>query len=44
MSIVAEFTIEAEQFLLGRVLRTDSGTTVEIERVVPASKRVMPYV
>jgi hypothetical protein len=44
MSIVAEFTIDAEQFLLGRVLRAGGGMNVEIERVVPASKRVMPYV
>jgi predicted DNA binding protein len=44
MSIVAEFTIDAEQFLLGRVLRAGGGMDIEIERVVPASKRVMPYV
>ncbi|WP_136603152.1 helix-turn-helix domain-containing protein [Salinigranum halophilum] len=44
MSIVAEFTIEAEQFLLGRVLRAGGGMNIEIERVVPASKQVMPYV
>jgi predicted DNA binding protein len=44
MSIVAEFTIEAEQFLLGRVLRTGGEMDIEIERVVPASKQVMPYV
>lgn len=44
MSIVAEFTIEAEQFLLGRVLRAGGEMNIEIERVVPASKRVMPYV
>ncbi|AUV80486.1 bacterio-opsin activator [Salinigranum rubrum] len=44
MSIVAEFTIEADQFLLGRVLRAGGGMDIEIERVVPASKQVMPYV
>lgn len=44
MSIVAEFTIAANQFLLGRVLRTEAGVDVEIERVVPASRKVMPYV
>ncbi|WP_152043214.1 helix-turn-helix domain-containing protein [Salinigranum salinum] len=44
MSIVAEFTIDAEQFLLGRVLRTGGGMNIEIERVVPASRRIMPYV
>jgi hypothetical protein len=44
MSIVAEFTIDAGQFLLGRVLRTGGGMTIEIERVVPASRQIMPYV
>jgi predicted DNA binding protein len=44
MSIVAEFTIEADQFLLGRVLRAGGEMDIEIERVVPASKQVMPYV
>jgi hypothetical protein len=44
MSIVAEFTIDAGQFLLGRVLRTGGGMNIEIERVVPASRRIMPYV
>jgi hypothetical protein len=44
MSIVAEFTIESDQFLLGRVLRTGGRMNVEIERVVPTSRRIMPYV
>jgi hypothetical protein len=45
MSIVAEFTVGAEQFLLGRALRTgEEGVEIEIERVVPTSRRVMPYV
>lgn len=44
MSIVAEFTITSDQFLLGRLLKEHPDLSVEIERVVPASKRVMPYV
>lgn len=44
MSIVAEFTIASEQFLLGRILEEFPDLFVEIERVVPAARRVMPYV
>ncbi len=43
MSVVAEFSIEADQFLLGQVIADFPGLAVEIERVVPAAKRVMPY-
>jgi len=44
MSVIAEFTIDSGEFLLGRVLALDTDTHVEMERVVPASGRVMPYV
>jgi predicted DNA binding protein len=44
MTIVAEFTLDAGEFILGQVLSRDPHTQVEIERVVPASRRVMPYV
>jgi len=44
MSVIAEFTIEAGEFLLGQVLARHSSTQVDMERVVPASGRVMPYV
>jgi predicted DNA binding protein len=44
MSVVAEFTINSSEFILGQVLARDPGTHVEMERVVPASGRVMPYV
>jgi predicted DNA binding protein len=44
MSVVAEFTIGAEEFLLGRLVADRPGVTIELERVVPAAKRVMPYV
>lgn len=44
MSIVAEMTIESEEFILGQVLSLDPDTHIEMERVVPASGRVMPYV
>ncbi|WP_435174883.1 helix-turn-helix domain-containing protein [Halorussus sp. AFM4] len=44
MSVVAEFTINADQFLLGRLIAEHPNLSVELERVVPAEKRVMPYV
>lgn len=43
MSVIAEFTIEADQFVLGQVLGRDPTTHIEIERVVPASRQIMPY-
>jgi hypothetical protein len=44
VTIIAEFTLEASEFILGQVLSRDPNTHVEIERVVPASRRVMPYI
>lgn len=44
VSVVAEFSIRADEFLLGEVIAAFPGLSVEIERVVPAEKRVMPYV
>lgn len=44
MSVIAEFTIDSDEFLLGQILALDPDTHVEMERVVPASGRVMPYV
>jgi predicted DNA binding protein len=44
MSIVAEFTIDADAFLLGEVLGRDPIARIEMERVIPTSHRIMPYV
>jgi predicted DNA binding protein len=44
MSVIAEFTIQSSEFILGQVLARDPDTHIEMERVVPASGRVMPYV
>ncbi|MFC7135557.1 helix-turn-helix domain-containing protein [Halobaculum litoreum] len=44
MAVIAEFTVEPEQFVLGRVLARASDIEVEMERVVPSSRRVMPYI
>ncbi|RLM95775.1 helix-turn-helix domain-containing protein [Haloarcula sp. Atlit-7R] len=43
MTVVAEFTIDSDEFILGKVLARGDNTHVEMERVVPASGRVMPY-
>ena len=43
MSVIAKFAIDSSEFILGQVLSRDPQTDVEMERVVPASRRVMPY-
>jgi hypothetical protein len=44
MSVVAEFTVQADEFLLGDLLSRDPVGHIEMERVVPTSRRLMPYV
>jgi predicted DNA binding protein len=44
MTIIAELTIASEEFLLGQVLSRYTETHIEMERIVPASGAVMPYV
>jgi predicted DNA binding protein len=44
MSVIAEFSIEANQFLLGKIIAEFPSVAVEIERVVPTGSRVMPYI
>lgn len=44
MSVVAEFSIQADQFLLGNIIADFPGVTVEIERVIPTGRRLMPYI
>jgi hypothetical protein len=43
MSVVAEFTIPAETFGLGRLLSSEIGVRIELERLVPTGNEVMPY-
>jgi predicted DNA binding protein len=43
MTVIAEFTIPSEEFLLGEVLQHQTGAHVEVERVVPVGPRIMPY-
>ena len=44
MAVIAELAIEADQFLLGQIIAEHPGISVELERVVPADQRVMPYI
>jgi predicted DNA binding protein len=44
MSIVAEFTIDCDEFLLGKTLGCDLVAHIEMERVVPTARQIMPYV
>lgn len=44
MSVVAEFTIEAEAFPLGSLFKAVPGITLELERIIPTNKTIIPYV
>lgn len=44
MSLEAEFTLESDELLLGRLLTEYPTLTFQLERVVPVGERVMPYV
>ncbi|MDJ1431184.1 helix-turn-helix domain-containing protein [Halostagnicola sp. A-GB9-2] len=43
MSIIAEFTIPASEFVFGDVFTDAPDATIELERIVPASDSLMPY-
>ncbi|AHG04409.1 bacterio-opsin activator [Halobacterium sp. DL1] len=43
MSVIVEFTIPATEFLLGEVLADPPGMRIELERLVPTSDAVMPF-
>lgn len=44
MSVVAEFAIQADEFLLGELIAEFPNLSVELERVIPAGGQVMPYI
>lgn len=44
MSVLLEFTIDGEQFRLGRVLSGGRDLHFELERIVPTTDQVMPFV
>lgn len=43
MLSIAEFTLRAGDFPLGRVFETDPGARFELDRVIPADDTFMPY-
>ena len=43
MSVILEFTVEHDQFSLGRVLSGPPSMRIELERIVPTGDAVMPF-
>lgn len=44
MSVIAEFSLPAEQFALGEVLEVRSGVRIRLETLIPTGDTVIPYV
>lgn len=44
MSVILEFSVAAEEFLLGTVLSGPPKMQIELERIVPTGSMVMPFV
>lgn len=43
MATIAEFTVPADDFPLGHIFETLPDVTIEIERVVPTNRAILPY-
>lgn len=43
MSVIVEFSIPAEDFVLGRALQRTSGLSVELEKMIPTGDAAIPY-
>lgn len=43
MSVIAELSIRAEDFVLGRALQQTTGLSVELEKMVPMGETAIPY-
>ncbi|WP_175609780.1 hypothetical protein [Haladaptatus litoreus] len=43
MSIIAEFTIDSNEFMFGASMAKTPNTTIELERIVPTSDAVIPF-
>lgn len=44
MSVILEFSIDSEQFSLGRLLPAPSAVQLELERIVPTGNELLPFV
>ena len=43
MSVIAEFSIPAEDFILGKAIQQTTGLSVEIEKMIPMETDIIPY-
>jgi hypothetical protein len=43
MSVIAEFSIPAEDFILGKALQQTAGLAVELEKMIPTGNTEIPY-
>jgi predicted DNA binding protein len=43
MAVIAHLRIPAESFELGRILQLESGTTIELETMVPLGEKAVPF-
>jgi len=43
MSVIAEISVDADEFELGRIMNLTDGVTVELESIVPADESVVPF-
>lgn len=43
MSVIVVFSINQTEFALGRALKTDTEMDIEVERIVPTGREVMPF-
>lgn len=43
MSVIAEFTADGDEFVVGRALAVSHGSTVDLERIVPIDDGLFPY-
>ncbi len=43
MSVTADLSISGDEFVLGTALLTDADVHIELERVVPSSRQVLPF-
>ena len=44
MTVIADITVPADSFALGRMLRDIAGIEIELERIVPLQEAVMPLI
>ncbi|WP_435125673.1 bacterio-opsin activator domain-containing protein [Halobaculum sp. D14] len=43
MSVIAEFSVAAEEFILGKALTQTAGLSIELEKMIPTGDTTIPY-